>query len=264
MLCVTLSHNLSLFELFVFSHSCSCTWDRQKLPLFSAHSSLQRGSQPLWTFLIHTLVLPFSLSSSFFDKGHDVSRLQYSSWRSTVALLHSILFSGLISKPPSSNSPSLLPSLQHAEQGFSPSQPRCHSGLFLLSGYTWCCFVSLVSSGSRERCWLCWSREATTCARCSEKDVRPQSNSSCSEMLMSQPHQRASIPSPAGSHPLALSCCGLKDWASSSERGEPGGDFPWPRATGAFSQPNFKGMLGVPAAAERRRVSAQAASRFLL
>lgn len=82
-------------------------------------------------FLMHTLILPFSLSS-FFDKEDDPSRLQYHSWKPTIVLLHSIIiFSGLFSKPPTSNSlaPCLYP-LWHAEQSFSPSQPRCHSGIF--------------------------------------------------------------------------------------------------------------------------------------
>lgn len=105
---------------------------KAKLPLlFSSQSSLQRESQPLQTFLICTLILLFSLSS-FFDKEDDPFRLQYYTWRPTIVLLHSIIiFSGLFSKPPTSNSlaPCLYP-LWHAEQSFSPSRPRCHSGIF--------------------------------------------------------------------------------------------------------------------------------------
>lgn len=132
--CNFVSCNSCSFQLFVLSCSwsslCSCTWEREKQSFFSSQSSLQRESQPLQTFLIHTLILPFSLS--FFDKKDDPSRLQYYSWRPTIVLLHSIIiFSGLFSKPPTSNSlaPCLYP-LWHAEQSFSPSQPCCHSGIF--------------------------------------------------------------------------------------------------------------------------------------
>lgn len=110
----------------------SCTWEREKqsCPYFSPLSLLFK-EKPLQTFLIHTLILPFSLLS-FFDKEDDPSRLKYCSWRPTIVLLHSIIiFSGLFSKPPTSNSlaPCLYP-LWHAEQSFSPSRPRCHSWIF--------------------------------------------------------------------------------------------------------------------------------------
>lgn len=81
---------------------------------------------------------------------------------------------------------------------------------------------------------------------------------------MSQPYQCALIPSPAGNHPSALSFCRLKDIGQQWQVWGAGNDSPWPVATSAFSQPNFKGMLSVPGAAERWRVSAQTASRFLL
>lgn len=137
MLCAILSHVIHVhfncvFMFMKYPLFLHLRERKAKLPLlFSSQSFLQRASQPLQTFSS----TPWSFLSPcppFFDKEDDPSRLQYYSWRPTIVLLHNIIiFSGLFSKPPTSNSlaPCLYP-LWHAEQSFSPSQPRCHSGIF--------------------------------------------------------------------------------------------------------------------------------------
>lgn len=84
---------------------------KAKLPLFfSSQSSLQRESQPLRTFVIHTSIPPFPCAPPFLTKGMTPLGCSTPAKGPTVALAHSIIiFSGLFSKPSSSNSPALLP-----------------------------------------------------------------------------------------------------------------------------------------------------------
>lgn len=237
-------------------------------PSFSPLNLLFKELQPLQTFLIHTLILLFSLSFFFWQKGWPLwaAVLQLKTYNCFAAQNHNIF--RIIFKTSYFKQPGTLPLSAVACWAELFTQPAVLPFRdFPLSGYTQCspsCFVSLVSTGSHEQCWLCWSWEAISCACCSEKDVSTQSNPSCPERLMSQPYQCALVPSPAGNHPSALIFCRLKDIGQQWQVWGAGNDSPWPLATSAFSRPNFKGMLSVPGAAQRWRVSAQAASRFLL
>lgn len=105
-----------------------------------------------------------------------------------------------------------------AFQGFLQSSPSC--------------FVSLVSTGSHEQCWLCWSWEAISCACCSEKDVSTQSNPSCPEGWWASPTNVLEFPVQRETIPQPWVSAGWRMRASSGKCGElaviPLG--PWPPA----------------------------------